>query len=98
VARGILPDAIIDRPKHGFGVPVGRWFRTELAPYAREILLDPAAQARGLFRPGAVEALLDEHERGRRNHGQRIWLLLTLEWWHRLFIDAETPAAPGEPL
>ena len=98
VARGILPDAIIDRPKHGFGVPVGRWFRTELAPYAREILLDPATQARGLFRPGAVEALLDEHERGRRNHGQRIWLLLTLEWWHRLFIDAETPAAPGEPL
>lgn len=96
-ARGILPDAIIDRPKHGFGVPVGRWFRAELAPYAREILLDPAAQARGLFQPGAVEALLDEHTRGRRNHGQRIWLLLTLEWWHRLFLDPAEPAAPGEP-
>lgn len=96
-ARGILPDDIISRRKHGFGVPVGRWFRDDLAPYAREVLLDPAAQARGLFQPGAVETLLDEHTRGRRNHGQRIWLLLTLEWWHRLFIDAETPTAPGEP-
>lgn len=96
-ARGLLPDAIIDRPKHGFGVPVGRWFRGELAPYAREILLDPAAQGRGLFRPGAVEALLDEHMRGARNHGQRIWLLLTLEWWHRLFLDPAEPAAPGGP-
>lgn len=96
-ARGVLPDDIIDRPKHGFGVPVGRWFRKDLALYAREILLDPAAQARGLFRPGAVEALLDEHIGGRRNHGQRIWLLLTLEWWFRLFIDAAEPVAPPEP-
>lgn len=96
-ARGLLPDDIIDRPKHGFGVPVGRWFRADLAPYAREVLLDPAAQARDLFRPGAVEALLDEHISGRRNHGQRIWLLLTLEWWFRLFIDAVEPVAPPEP-
>lgn len=97
-ARGILPDDIIDRPKHGFGVPVGRWFREDLAPYARDVLLDPATQARGFFRPGAVETLLEEHVSGRRNHGQRIWLLLTLEWWHRLFLDPDALQAPKEPL
>ena len=97
-ARGIVPDDIIDRPKHGFGVPIGRWLREDLAPYARDILLDPAAQSRGLFQPGAVEALLSEHISGQRNHGGRLWLLLTLEWWFRLFIDPEKLTAPSEPL
>lgn len=93
-ARGLLPDDIIERPKHGFGVPVGRWFRIDLRDYAREVLLDPATLARGYFRPGAVRDLLDAHVQGRRNHGQLIWLLLTFEWWHRLFIDPPEPQAP----
>lgn len=93
-ARGLLPDDIIDRKKHGFGVPVGRWFREDLRGYVREILLDPQTTARGYFREDGVRRLLDEHARGQRNHGQRIWLLLTVEWWHRLFIDPPVPGAP----
>lgn len=93
-AAGLLPDDIIYRKKHGFGVPVGRWFREELREYAHDILLDPAALARGYFHESALRTLLDEHESGQRNHGQRIWTLLTFEWWHRLFIDPPTPTAP----
>jgi asparagine synthase (glutamine-hydrolysing) len=93
-AAGLLPDDIIHRPKHGFGVPVGRWFREGLKDYAYEVLLDPQTVGRGILRPDAVRALLDEHASGQRNHGQRIWTLLTLEWWHRLFIDPAEPAAP----
>jgi asparagine synthase (glutamine-hydrolysing) len=93
-AAGLLPDDIIHRPKHGFGVPVGRWFREDLRDYAREVLLDPAALRRGYFREAALKTLLEEHTSGSRNHGQRIWTLLTFEWWHRLFIDPSTPAAP----
>jgi asparagine synthase (glutamine-hydrolysing) len=93
-ADGLLPYDLIHRQKHGFGVPVGRWFREDLQEYAREILLDPVALARGYFREDALRRLLDEHITGQRNHGQRIWLLLTFEWWHRLFIDTVTPAAP----
>jgi hypothetical protein len=58
-----------------------------LRAYAREILLDPLTLGRGYFRESAVRALLDEHTNGQLNHGQRIWMLLTFEWWHRLFID-----------
>jgi len=87
VAAGVLPDEIIHRAKHGFGVPVGRWFRTDLREYAREMLLEPQTSRRGYFREEAVRRVLDEHSSGQRNHGQRIWLLLTFEWWHRLFID-----------
>jgi len=93
-AAGLLPDDIIRRPKHGFGVPVGRWFRDDLAGYAAAILLDPMTLARGYFREPALRSLLDEHTSGARNHGQRIWLLLTFEWWHRLFIDPPVPTAP----
>jgi asparagine synthase (glutamine-hydrolysing) len=92
-ARGLLPDAIIDRPKHGFGVPLGAWLRRDLAS-ARETLLSPEARGRGLLHLPVVERLLSEHADGKRDHSGRLWALLTLEWWHRLFID---PAKLSKP-
>ncbi len=47
--RGILPDGIIDRPKHGFAVPLGYWFRGKLGAYVRDLLLGESAKRRGLF-------------------------------------------------
>ncbi|MFN8530831.1 MAG: asparagine synthase (glutamine-hydrolyzing) [Anaerolineae bacterium] len=85
-ARGILPDSIIDRPKHGFGVPLGTWLRRD-ASTVRDVLLSAAARERGLLHMPAVRRLIDEHVEGKRDHGGRLWGLLTLEWWHRLFID-----------
>ncbi len=92
-ARGLLPDSIIDRPKHGFGVPIGTWLRRDIAA-ARGILLSPEARGRGLLKMTAVERLLTEHADGKRDHGGRLWALLTLEWWHRLFIDPSKLTAP----
>jgi asparagine synthase (glutamine-hydrolysing) len=89
VAEGLLPADIIQRPKHGFGVPLGAWLRADVQPI-REVLLSPEARGRGLFDTAAVAALIDDHATGKKDHGQRLWSLLTLEWWHRLFID---PAA-----
>ena len=54
--RGILPDGIIDRPKHGFAVPLARWFRGELAGFARDVLLSDACRERGLFDTQACRA------------------------------------------
>jgi asparagine synthase (glutamine-hydrolysing) len=50
---------------------------------------------RGLFRPGYVRQLLDEHASGARLHHTRIWALLMLELWFRMWIDPT--AAPLEP-
>mgnify|MGYP005850845135 FL=1 len=94
LAAGLLPPEIVNRPKHGFGVPIGRWFREDLRQYARDVLLNPQTLSRGYFHESAVRALLDEHESGQRNHGARLWMLLTFEWWHRLFIDPPEPRAP----
>jgi asparagine synthase (glutamine-hydrolysing) len=87
--RDIVPQEIIDRKKHGFGVPVGRWFRTSLNTYLRDTLLSPEALARGYFHGSAVRRLIGEHESGKRDHGHRLWALLSLEVWHRVFIDQE---------
>jgi len=92
-ARGLLPDAIIDRPKHGFGVPLGAWLRADIAP-VKEVLLSPEAHGRDLLNMTAVECLIAEHAAGQRDHGQRLWTLLTLEWWHRIFIDPPEVTAP----
>lgn len=92
-AEGLLDSDIIHRPKHGFGVPLGAWLRADIQP-VREILLNKRARDRGLFDIGVVTQLLDEHAAGKRDHGQRLWSLLTLEWWHRIFIDPSTVSAP----
>ena len=83
----LIPPAIRNRPKMGFGVPLDRWFRGDLKAELRGVLLDPIALNRGLFRPEAVTALLDEHIEGRRDNAYRLWALLMLELWFRHHID-----------
>ncbi len=96
--RGVLPDAVIDRPKQGFAVPLGRWFRGRLGPFVRDLLLSRTSRARGLFDGRHVERLIDRHDRG-RPLDLHLWTLLSLELWCRVFLDTRTPrygASPGE--
>src|SRR5436189_93904 len=59
--RGVLPDGIIDRPKHGFAVPLGYWFRGKLGAYVRDLLLGDSARRRGLFNGPYIESLVAQH-------------------------------------
>lgn len=85
--RGILPNRIIDRKKHGFGVPVGAWFRGDLAGYVREVLLDKRALERGFLNPVAVRGLIESHQHGGAELGQALWTVLTYELWLRRYFD-----------
>jgi len=60
--------------------------REDLAPMSRDVLLDQTSRERGLFDPVAVEALLQQHQRG-EPRGDQIWSLMMLELWYRTFID-----------
>ncbi len=82
VAKELLPRRILTRPKQGFGVPIDRWMREDLAPLSRDVLLDQRARERGIFEPKAVEALLQKHQRG-EPRGFQIWVLMILELWYR---------------
>ena len=83
----LLPKEVRKRPKMGFGVPIGEWFRNELSAYVREVLLDPQAVGRGYFKESALASLIREHVERRYDHGYRLWALLMLELWHRQFVD-----------
>jgi asparagine synthase (glutamine-hydrolysing) len=81
-----LPRALLYRPKMGFGVPIDRWLRAEMRDFAWDMLLDGTARQRGLFDAGYVQQLLDQHAIG-QNCSNRIWALLMLELWFRMWID-----------
>lgn len=75
------------RPKQGFAVPVGQWFRTDLRDLFHDTVLSDRALGRQLVRPDAIRQLLAENDAGRCDHGQRLWALLMLELWFRRYLD-----------
>jgi len=91
--RDLVPREILTRRKMGFPVPVGRWFRGAFWPVVREFVLGPRALRRGFFEPSFLRRLAEEHRAGAGEHGDRLWLLMNLEIWQRIFLDGEDTAA-----
>jgi len=90
--RDLVPPAILARRKMGFPVPVGRWLRGSFWPVVEELVLGWRARSRGFFNPHIVRQLADEHRSGQLRHDDRLWLLINLEIWHRIFCEGETSA------
>jgi len=86
---GVLPPSILARPKMGFPVPVGSWFRGCWRGMVTELVLGGRATQRGLFNPDVVRRLVDEHVSGRVEHMERLWALVNFELWLRRFVDGE---------
>ena len=89
--RDLVPREILTRRKMGFPVPMGRWLRGPFWGVVQEFLLGARALERGLFQPAFLRRLTEEHRTGARNHGDRLWLLINLEIWQRIFLDGENP-------
>jgi asparagine synthase (glutamine-hydrolysing) len=92
-ARSFLPDVLVRKRKQGFSPPDGTWYRGRNLAYVRDVLLDPSSLRRGIFRPDFLERVIGEHADGQVDHRLMIWSLLCLEWWQRLFVDAQPTAA-----
>jgi hypothetical protein len=86
--RPMVPRAITERPKKGFGAPVGAWLRGPL----REMLTDTLSTARlargGWFDPAPVSRWIDEHLAGRADHRKALYTLLVLEHWRARWLEA----------
>lgn len=87
--RDLVPREILTRRKMGFPVPLGRWFRDPFRSVVGEFVLGPRALARGFFDPSRLARLAEEHRTGFADHGDRLWLLVNLEIWMRIFVDRE---------
>ncbi len=91
LAGDYLPPDIVRRPKHGFMFPVAYWFRGDLYPLVRDTLAQSTFVKEGLFRRDSVLQLVEDHRQGRRDNHVRLWMLLNLEVWQRIFIQGEDP-------
>ena len=78
----LIPEPIMSRGKMGFGVPLGAWFRGDLQGYLTE-QLGPSSPIYEFVQSAFVSKMLADHLSGRADHGQRLWLLLTLAIWLR---------------
>jgi asparagine synthase (glutamine-hydrolysing) len=93
-ARGLLSREIVERDKHGFGVPIDTWFRTSLAKYVRDVLMDSALIDEGIFTRQAMEAVLCAHIELGVDMGRTLWSLVTLDRWWRGIRDEVVAALP----
>jgi asparagine synthase (glutamine-hydrolysing) len=96
--RDLLPPEILTRRKMGFPVPFGRWLRGDFWPVVEEFVIGPRAAARGRFDAGAVGRMAAAHRAGAADHGDRLWLLINLEIWTRLFCEGEDPNRVMRPV
>jgi asparagine synthase (glutamine-hydrolysing) len=81
--RGLVPDALLDRPKHGFEVPIRRWLLHDLKPLATDLLVAPGAAVHGYLDAGALRQLWARlHERDDNQLARQTWILLNFAIWH----------------
>jgi asparagine synthase (glutamine-hydrolysing) len=73
-----LPRAIVERKKHGFALPIGALIRTLFRERCRDVLLSHTNPVADWFDRVAIEAMIDDHESGRHDHGKVLWALYIL--------------------
>ncbi len=87
--RDILPPELLKRKKHGFGVPLGHWFRHRLRGYVEEVLLSPSARLRQYLQQDIVRGLFRQHMQGKRECGYQLWVILNFEMWLRMLEEGK---------
>ncbi len=87
VAARWLPPDVLEKPKKGFGIPLGQWFSGPLKGLAEDVIESRAFRERGLLRQAAARRYLAGHLAGEADHGELLWMVLSLELWARRFLD-----------
>jgi asparagine synthase (glutamine-hydrolysing) len=96
----LLPEEILRKKKHGFGLPIAHWLRTHVGfrEMARSLLFDPSALGRDYFNRNGLEKLVRQHDEERSDfYGTFIWNLMMLELWHRNHKDKLHGGSAGQP-
>jgi asparagine synthase (glutamine-hydrolysing) len=95
LARRFVDAEVIDRPKVGFKVPIGEWFRTSLADDVRGLLQSDASRCREWLDTSLVDRLVTDHLEGRADRSKQLWPLVSLEVWARTVLERSGPVEPA---
>ena len=96
--QGVLPEEVLTRKKMGFNPPLPQWINGELKPVIARLLGRTAVERRGIFRADAVEALVKDHQESKRDNALKIWALLMIEVWQRMYFDKESEESIRESI
>ena len=87
VAAKHLPHELVERKKQGFGFPLGPWLKNELSSFMRALFAESRFVEIGVFNKDCIDQLVDEHVSGKTDHNYRLWMLINLEFWYRMYFD-----------
>jgi asparagine synthase (glutamine-hydrolysing) len=76
-----VPKELIERPKAGFGIPVGLWLRGPLREWAEALLAPARLVAEGYLKPELINHVWREHLSGKRDHTSKLWAVLMFQAW-----------------
>jgi asparagine synthase (glutamine-hydrolysing) len=92
--ENLIGKNLTHRKKQMFTVPIGEWFKGELADFMKGILLSDRFLSRGIFSPDKVQELISNHIAGKKNHTRILRAMIAVELWYRIFIDQNEVKLP----
>jgi asparagine synthase (glutamine-hydrolysing) len=92
--QDFLPEVILTRKKMGFNMPIDVWFREEQRGLLARLLLSERTRSRGFLNDKFIARILSDHQEGRTNYGNQLFILASLELWFRVFIDSPSLEYP----
>ncbi len=87
-----VPSSLIERPKMGFGAPIGEWLRGPLRDWAQDLLDETKLREDGLFDARPIRQAWREHLSGTRNWQYRLWTILMFQAWRRAYSSGDSRA------
>jgi asparagine synthase (glutamine-hydrolysing) len=92
VLRRYVPEALFNRPKQGFNVPIGDWLRGPLRDWAQNLLDASRIRRDGILDPLRVQVCWQQHLNGRQDRSRELWAVLMVQAWHAMWRNPDPPA------
>jgi asparagine synthase (glutamine-hydrolysing) len=87
ILRKSLPENLIARRKHGFGVPVGKWLNSDLKEQLLDFMNPTFLSNQGIFEPTLINRMQADHEKGRYDYRKELWSFLIFQRWYKKWMD-----------